>query len=148
MNYQYPDVDDRKKLLDLGCGKGRLISSFIDVVVKTICNRILNRQSNFYLQKTVNVNRDIHRTKIFRGELLATLSRVEKLEITEIGEMEKVLLDSHNINPIIDKIKYLLDLVESELDLHYQNSTNRLINILTAAGLILSVIGITVEFVN
>lgn len=109
---------------------------------------LLNRQSRFYLQKSVNVNRDIHRTKVFRGELLATLSRVEKLEITEIGEMEKVLLDSHNINPIIDKIKYLLDLVESELDLLYQNSTNRLINILTFAGLILSVIGIAVEFMN
>ena len=29
---QMPEKDDRKKLLDLGCGKGRLISSFIDVV--------------------------------------------------------------------------------------------------------------------
>lgn len=131
-----------------GINHGIFFSIELVMVVKTICNRILNRQSRFYLQKTVNVNRDIYRTKVFRGELLATLSRVEKLEITEIGEMEKVLLDSHNINPIIDKIKYLLDLVESELDLLYQNSTNRLINILTFAGLILSIIGIVVEFVN
>ena len=128
-----------------GINHGVFFSIELVMVVKTICNRILNRQSSFYLQKSINVNRDIHRTKAFRGELLATLSRVEKIEITEIGEMEKVIMDSHNINPIIEKIKYLLDLVESELDLLYQNSTNRLINILTVAGLILSVIGIIAQ---
>ena len=128
-----------------GINHGVFFSIELVMVVKTICNRILNRQSGFYLQKTINVNRDIHRTKAFRGELLATLSRVEKIEITEIGEMERVIMNSHNISPIIEKIKYLLDLVESELDLLYQNSTNRLINILTVAGLILSVFGIIAQ---
>ena len=71
----------------------------------------------------------------------------ENLEISEIGEMEKVLLESQQINPIIEKIKYLLDLVESELDLLYQNSTNRLINILTVLGLILSVAGVVTQVI-
>lgn len=61
--------------------------------------------------------------------------------------MEKVLLESQQINPIIEKIKYLLDLVESELDLLYQNSTNRLINILTVLGLILSVAGVVTQVI-
>ena len=61
--------------------------------------------------------------------------------------MEKVLLESQQINPIIEKIKYLLDLVESELDLLYQNSTNRLINILTVLGLILSVAGVVTKVI-
>lgn len=86
-------------------------------------------------------------TKEYRGELLATLNKVENLEISEIGEMEKVLLESQQINPIIEKIKYLLDLVESELDLLYQNSTNRLINILTVLGLILSVAGVVTQVI-
>ena len=72
---------------------------------------------------------------------------MENLEISEIGEMEKVLLESQQINPIIEKIKYLLDLVESELDLLYQNSTNRLINILTVLGLILSVAGVVTQVI-
>ena len=68
------------------------------------------------------------------------MNRVENLEISEIGEMEKVLLTSQQIEPIIEKIKYLLELLESELDLLYQTSTNRLINLLTIAGLVLAAI--------
>ena len=52
--------------------------------------------------------------------------------------MEQMLLRSYKITPLIDSIKYLLELLESELDLLYQQSTNRLVNILTIAGLILS----------
>ena len=65
---------------------------------------------------------------------------MENLEISEIGEMERVLLTSQQIDPIIEKVKYLLELLESELDLLYQTSTNRLINLLTVAGLILAAI--------
>ena len=54
--------------------------------------------------------------------------------------MERVLLTSQQIEPIIEKIKYLLELLESELDLLYQTSTNRLINLLTIAGLVLAAI--------
>ena len=50
------------------------------------------------------------------------------------------MLISQQIEPIIEKIKYLLELLESELDLLYQTSTNRLINFLTVAGLILAAI--------
>ena len=108
----------------------------------------LSRQVGFYNRRRKNnVSRDIEKTKEYRGELLATLNKVENLEISEIGEMEKVLLESQQINPIIEKIKYLLDLVESELDLLYQNSTNRLINILTVLGLILSVAGVVTQVI-
>ena len=63
---------------------------------------------------------------------------MENLEISEIGELERVLLISQQIDPLIEKIKYLLELLESELDLLYQTSTNRLVNFLTAAGLVLA----------
>ena len=65
---------------------------------------------------------------------------MENLEISEIGEMERILLTSQQIDPIIEKVKYLLELLESELDLLYQTSTNRLINLLTVAGLVLAAI--------
>lgn len=35
-------------------------------------------------------------------------------------------------------MKYLLELLESELDLLYQTSTNRLVNTLTILGLVLA----------
>lgn len=55
--------------------------------------------------------------------------------------MEKVILSSQQITPIIDKIKYLLELLESELDLMYQTRTNTIVNILTVMGLLLTVGG-------
>ena len=118
------------------------------MLIKTICNRILRRQAAFYSKKSLNVSRDIAETRRYRGELLATLNKVENLAISEIGEMEKVLLISQQIDPIIEKLKYLLELVESELDLLYQNSTNRLVNILTVMGLVISAIGETASIIS
>jgi len=57
-----------------------------------------------------------------------------------------VLIKGQQIESLIEKIKYLLELLESELELLYQNSTNRLVNILTIAGLLLTVIGMFFEF--
>lgn len=128
-----------------GINHGAFFSLELVMVIKTICSRILRKQA--ILHKTTNpkVQEDIKQTKLFRSELLTTLRKVESISISEVGEMEKILLVSHDIEPSIEKIKYLLDLVESELDLLYQNSTNRLVNILTIVGLILSVIGVAAD---
>lgn len=108
---QMPEKYDRKRLLNLGCGKGRLISSFqicigisvrnagIDDLVyfrqllangaKFACEgrenisvteifeetsaaleRNVSDVGESYLieiKKSVNINRDIYRTKVFRG---------------------------------------------------------------------------------
>ena len=73
--------------------------------------------------------------------MISTLNRVENIDMTELGELEKVILSSQQITPIIDKIKYLLELLESELDLMYQTRTNTIVNILTIMGLLLTVGG-------
>ncbi|MGN1413100.1 MAG: class I SAM-dependent methyltransferase [Anaerovoracaceae bacterium] len=122
-----------------GVNHGILFSAELVMVIKTICNRILRRQANYYSGGQGNKLRaEIRKIKAYRGELITTLNRVENLSISEIGELERVLLISQQIEPIIEKIKYLLELLESELDLLYQTSTNRLINFLTVAGLILA----------
>jgi hypothetical protein len=61
---------------------------------------------------------------------------VENLELSEIGEMERVLLVGQQIDPLIEKLKYLLELLESELDLLYNTSTNRLGTAIAVGGLI------------
>ena len=70
--------------------------------------------------------------------MISTLNRVENIDMTELGELEKVILTSQQITPIIDKIKYLLELLESELDLMYQTRTNTIANILAVLGLVLT----------
>lgn len=122
-----------------GVNHGVLFSAELVMVIKTICNRILRRQAGYYIGgQGKKLNAEIRKIKAYRGELITTLNRVENLEISEIGELERVLLTSQQIEPIIEKIKYLLELLESELDLLYQTSTNRFVNFLTVAGLILA----------
>lgn len=128
-----------------GVNHGVLFSSELVMVIKTISSRILSRQSVMYHKAGGLLHQEIRKTKHFRGELITTLKRVENLSISEVGELEQVLLRGQQIEPLIDKIKYLLELLESELDLLYQSSTNRLVNVLTVVGLLLSAVGVIVN---
>ena len=105
--------------------------------MKTIAHRILEFQASFQQSRTGNFRDDIQRTKDYRRELIATLNRVENIDMTELGELEKVILNSQQITPIIDKIK----LLESELDLMYQTRTIKIANMLTVLGLLLTIVG-------
>ncbi|MBR5315217.1 MAG: class I SAM-dependent methyltransferase, partial [Firmicutes bacterium] len=129
-----------------GVNHGILFSTELVMVIKIISSRILSRQSALYHKAGGVLQQEIRKTKHFRGELITTLKRVENLSISEIGELEHVLLNGQQIEPLIDKIKYLLELLESELDLLYQSSTNRLVNILTVAGLLLSALGVYLNY--
>ena len=125
-----------------GINHGILFSMEIVMVIKSIASRILNQHAAFQKAQSGNFSRQIRRTKAYRRELITTLNRVENIGMSELGELETIMLNSQHITPIVEKIKYLLELLESELDLMYQNRTNTLVNILTVAGLLLSVVGI------
>ena len=111
------------------------------MAIKTIAHRILDIQSSFQQSWTGNFRDDIRQMKNYRRELISTLNRVEQIDMTELGELEKVILSSQQITPIIDKIKYLLELLESELHLMYQTRTNSIVNLLTVLGLLLTIGG-------
>lgn len=66
--------------------------------------------------------------------------------MAELGELDRIIMDGLDINPLVEKIKYLLELLESELDLLYQTSTNTLVNILTVCGLLLAAAQIIIAF--
>lgn len=130
-----------------GVNHGVLLSFEMVMVIRTICNRILRRQADYYGgDHGGKLRAEIQRIKAYRGELITTLSKVENLAISEVGEMEKVLLVGQQIDPIIDKIKYLLELLESELNLLYDTSTNRLGNWIAIGGLIFAAIQIMQGF--
>jgi len=117
-------------------------------VIKTISGRILSRKNTFESDKSERISREIQRVNQFRAELITTLNRVENLGISEIGELEQLLLRSYHISPLIDSIKYLLELLESELELLYNQSTNRLVNFLTILSLILTVVSTAAEIMK
>ena len=115
-------------------------------VIKTIAGRILSRKNTFESAKSEKLGQEIKRVKQFRAELITTLNRVENLGISEMGELEQLLLRSYHISPLIDSIKYLMELLESELELLYNQSTNRLVNFLTILSLILTVVSTVAGF--
>ncbi|MBO5428346.1 MAG: hypothetical protein J6A10_00055, partial [Peptococcaceae bacterium] len=122
-----------------GVTHGIIFSVELVMAIKTIAHSILEFQASFQKSRTGNFRDDIRRTKDYRRELISTLNRVENIDMTELGELEKVILTSQQITPIIDKIKYLLELLESELDLMYQTRTNTIANIIAVLGLVLTV---------
>ena len=131
-----------------GVNHGIIYAVELVMAIKTIAHRILEIQSSYQKSRTGNFKEDIRRTKDYRRELISTLNRVEHIDMTELGELEKVILSSQQITPIIDKIKYLLELLESELDLMYQTRTNTIVNILTVLGLIITVGSLLISFLD
>lgn len=121
-----------------GVNHGIIFSVELVMAIKTISSRILQIQEGFQKGRSGNFRHDINQTKDYRRELITTLNRVEHIDMTELGELEQIILNSQQITPIIDKIKYLLELLESELNLMYQTRTNTIVNILTIIGLVIA----------
>lgn len=132
-----------------GINHGIFFAIEMGMVVKVIADRTMHHHEQYQQTKSATGLRSrIQMTKNYRIELISTLNRVESVKMTELGELEMAVLESQRITPIIDKVKYLLELLESELDLLYQTSTNKLVNILTVAGLLLSVMGIVYSHIQ
>ena len=131
-----------------GVNHGIIYAVELVMAMKTIAHRILEVQASFQKNRTGNFGEDIRQTKDYRRELISTLNRVENIDMTELGELEKVILNSQQISPIIEKIKYLLELLESELDLMYQTRTNAFVNLLTILGLIVAIVSAVIAWLG
>ncbi len=118
------------------------------MVIKTIAANIMDRQANRKLSKEPSLRDDLRLTKEFRAELITTINKVENLSISEIGELEQMLIHNFKISPLIESIKYLLEMLESDLDLLYQQDTNRKVNILTFIGLLISGIDLAMTLLD
>jgi len=81
----------------------------------------------------------IKATREYRRRVISVLQKAESVAISELGEMGTVLMESQHISPIVDKVKYLLELLEGDLDLTYSERNNRLVTLLTVLGLLLAV---------
>lgn len=122
-----------------GVNHGMLFSCETGLIAKTISENVLENKFSTKHGTTEKTRNEIQRTKTLRKDLILILNRLENvIQIAELGELDKLVIEGLEITPIIDKIKYLLELLESELDLLYQTSTNRLVNTLTILGLIIA----------
>ncbi len=130
-----------------GVNHGLMFSVEVGMVAKTITSSVLDRQALSSKSHSKNISAEIRKGKELRRDLILTLNRLEDIGMAEMGELDSLIIDDLDVEPLVEKIKYLLELLESDLDLLYQTSTNKLVNILTVAGLLLSLIEIAIAFI-
>ncbi len=130
-----------------GVNHGLLFSVEVGMVAKTITSSVLDRQAASTRLPKRNIGAEIRKGKELRRDLILTLNRLEDIGMAEMSELDSLIIKDLDVEPLVEKIKYLLELLESELDLLYQTSTNKLVNILTVAGLILSALQVVLAFV-
>ena len=79
--------------------------------------------------------------------LTDAIVKADNIEISEMGALERVLQESQRIDPLVDKVKYMLELLESDLNLLYSERSNSLITLLTIVGLLFALIQIILAIV-
>lgn len=117
---------------------GILFSVEFAMVLKALVNEVLVFQTQRRKRSHVSYYRRIRETRDFRRKIIKVLEKVEQTQIAEIGELSSVLLNSQHIAPIVEEVKYLLELLEGDLSLIYSERNNTLVTVLTVLGLLLA----------
>lgn len=117
---------------------GILFSVEFVMMLKALINEVLTFQAEHSKKKFNSYYRRIRATRELRRKIIKVLEKVESTEISEIGELSAMLLVSQHIAPIVDQVKYLLELLEGDLTLIYSERNNTLVTVLTALGLLLA----------
>ncbi|MBQ3404816.1 MAG: hypothetical protein IJG63_05320 [Oscillospiraceae bacterium] len=125
---------------------GIFFSVEFTMVLKTIIDDVIEYQGTYESRKG-NFYQRIKATRSFRRKIIMVLERVERIGISEIGQLNAMLMESQHISPIVDRVKYLLELLESDLDLMYSERNNFLVTILTIIGLIFAALQIVLPFI-
>lgn len=117
---------------------GILFSVEFVMMLKALINSVLVYQSEYSKKRFTSYYQRIRTTREFRRKIIMVLEKVEKTEISEIGQLSAMLLESQHIAPIVDQVKYLLELLEGDLSLIYSEHNNMLVTVLTVLGLLLA----------
>lgn len=118
---------------------GILFSVEFVMVLKALVNEVLMFQTKHRKRVHASYYKRIRETREFRRKIIKVLEKVEQTQIAEIGELSAVLLNSQHVAPIIEEVKYLLELLEGDLSLIYSERNNAMVTVLTVLGLLLAV---------
>ena len=72
--------------------------------------------------------------------MIRTLNKLDQMNITELGALDDLVMESLDVSKKVENIRSLLELVESDLDLLYSTTTNRMVTLLTILGLLFALI--------
>ncbi len=123
-----------------GVNHGVFFSVETGMIIKTTTDRLLNSRPDLTKKTGVFIRDEIIRNKKYRADMIRTLNKVEMVNISELGELDTLIVQSLGATQRVESIRYLLELLESDLDLMYQTSTNRFVNLLTVLGLLFALL--------
>lgn len=129
-----------------GVNHGLLFSVETGMLVKTSMDRILNSRPDARRGSGGFLQNEIKRSKKYRADMIQTMNQLEKVNITELGELDALVMETLNNEKRMESLRNLLELVESDLDLMYQTKTNHLVNFLTVLGLLLALAQLILPF--
>ncbi|MBR2742367.1 MAG: hypothetical protein IKD89_02135 [Clostridia bacterium] len=129
----------------LTANHGILFSVEFVMSLKALINGVSAYRNNSRQQRSFY--KRIREAGDYRKRVLRVLQKAEGVAISEIGNLGRVIQDSQHISPLLERVKYLLELLESDLNLMYSERNNILITFLTVLGLLLAFMQIIIALV-
>ncbi|MBO5516697.1 MAG: class I SAM-dependent methyltransferase [Firmicutes bacterium] len=123
-----------------GVNHGLFFSVEMGQIIRTSTERLMSGNPKVAASHGFFVTDDIKRNKRIRAEMIRTLNKLDRVNITELGALDDLVLKNLDASQKIESIRNFLELVESDLDLLYSTTTNRMVTILTILGLLFALI--------
>lgn len=130
-----------------GVNHGLFFSIETGLIVKTATDRMLEDRPDLDKPQGLILSDEIKDNKKRRIAMIKMLNRVETVSISELGELDTLVLRQLNTSERVESIRNLLELLESDLDLLYSTTTNRMVTFLTILGLMFALIQVIVGII-
>jgi len=117
------------------------------MMLKALIREVMDHQSDYSRERKESYYRRIRTTRAYRRKIIMVLEKVGNTAITEIGQLSTVLMESQRIAPVVDEVKYLLELLEGDLSLMYSERNNMLVTVLTVLGLVFAAFQVVLALV-
>ncbi len=148
-NRAYGGVDDYFYMgsCPLTVNHGILFTVEFVLMLKTLVMDVVAFRGGYNSNRKASFYQRIRANRAFRRRIIVVLEKVEGIGISEMGELTAIIMDSQHIAPIVDRVKYLLELLDSDLELLYSARNNILITFLTVLGLAFALIQIIIALI-
>ena len=131
-----------------GVNHGLYFSVETGMLVKTMTDRILNDRPDITKPHGLFLQDEIKKNKRYRGAMIRMLSKVDTISISELGELDDLVVRELGVSERIESVRNLLELLESNLDLMYSTNTNHMVTLLTVIGLVFALIQVVIGLIT
>ena len=129
-----------------GVNHGLFFAVETGILIKTFSQNVLDLQDEWMSKKKSYVSK-IGQMKKYREYLIIAIDKVEDVAISEMGELQTLIMKSLKIYPVIERLKNLLDILESGLEISYSTRINDFMAVIAVAGALFGLIQVISIFI-